>query len=272
VNALKPIIAAAALLGLSAGASYAETATAWNEHPNSRVRLIAGEDGTIGVELQLAPGWKTYWRMPGDAGVPPSFDWEGSDNAKGFDVLYPAPISMSDQGGTAVGYKGHVIFPVRLDREAGKATKIALEFSFGVCKDVCIPVDSKLSFTLPPTVVRPSPAQPSPALKAAVALVPRPTTEPGKAMPALVSSAYDLTGAAPHITFRTRGAADVFIEAPDGLFVPLTQMKDEKDGVATYVADLSKSPDVKDLAGKPLRVTITAPNAAGGTETTLLLK
>ncbi len=263
---LKPIVAAVALVAWAV-AAHAETATAWNEHPNSRVRLIAGEGGLIGVELQLAPGWKTYWRMPGDAGVPPSFEWDGSENIRGFDVLYPAPVSMTDQGGTAVGYKGNVIFPVKLEREAGKSAKVALEFSYGVCKDVCIPIDSKLSMTLPPGTL---PA--SPALKAAMTLVPRATTEPAKATPALVSSAFDLAGATPHVTFKTRGAADVFIEAPDGLFVPLTQKRDETDGVATFVADLSKSPDLKDLVAKLLRVTITAPNGTGGTETTLLLK
>jgi DsbC/DsbD-like thiol-disulfide interchange protein len=264
---LKPIVAAAACLAASAVAVHAEVETTWNEHPNSRVRLIAGGEGMIGVELQLAPGWKTYWRMPGDAGVPPSFEWEGSENVNGFDVLYPAPVSMSDQGGTAVGYKGNVIFPVKLERVAGKSAKVALEFSYGVCKDVCIPIDSKLSLTLPPSALKPSTA-----LHAALALVPRPTTEPAKASPALVASTYELAGPSPHVTFKTRGAADVFVEAPDGLFVPLTQKKDEKDGVATYIVDLSKSPDLKDLAGKPLRVTITAPNGNGGIETMLLLK
>jgi DsbC/DsbD-like thiol-disulfide interchange protein len=265
VISLKPIVAAGFLLVASALAVRAETATAWNEHPNSRVRLIAGEDGLIGVELQLAPGWKTYWRMPGDAGVPPTFEWEGSENVSAFDVLYPAPVSMTDQGGTAVGYKGNVIFPVKLEREAGKSAKIALEFSYGVCKDVCIPIDSKLSLILPPGA-----SPPSPALKTAMTLVPRLTPEPAKATPALLSSEYDIVSPAPHITFKTRGATDVFVEAPDCLFVPLTQRQDQKDGAATYIVDLSKSPDLKDLAGKTLRVTITG--ASSSIETALVLK
>ncbi len=267
---LKPIAVAAALLAVPAGAVQAETTTAWIEHPNSRVRLIADDTGMIGVELQLAAGWKTYWRMPGDAGVPPSFDWAGSEGITGFEVLYPAPISMSDQGGTAVGYKDRVVFPVRLTRDAGTTAKIALEFSYGVCKDVCIPIDSKQSLMLGPTVANPSALPSSPTLKAALALVPRATMEPAKATPALLSAAYELTGVTPHVTFKTRGAVDVFIEAPDSLFVPLTQKLDDKEGVATFVVDLSKSPDLKDLAGKTLRVTVTGPQ--GSIETPIALK
>ncbi len=263
--ALKSIAAVVGLVIVTCAGARAETATVWNDHPNSRVRLVAGPSGVIGVELQLAPGWKTYWRMPGDAGVPPSFEWEGSENAAGFDVLYPAPVAMSDQGGTAIGYKGTVLFPVTFTHEAGKAAKIALEFSYGVCKDVCIPIDSKLALVLPP-----GGGQSSAPLTAAMALVPKVTADPVKATPALVSSTFDLMGAEPHITFRTRGAQDLFVEAPDGLFVPLTRKTGETGGVATYLIDLSKTPDVKDLVGKSLRVTVTGTGQS--IETAVVLK
>jgi DsbC/DsbD-like thiol-disulfide interchange protein len=237
-------------------AAHAETATAWNEHPNSRVRLIAGEDGLIGVELQLSPGWKTYWRMPGDAGVPPSFEWAGSTNVSDIEVFYPAPMSLPDQGGTAVGYKQSVIFPVKYKRtDAAKTGSLVLEFSYGVCKDVCIPIDSKLSMA----VTNDTSIKPSPDLMKATVLVPQrvSATDAAKSYPRLLSTTFDLATAKPHITFATRGATDVFVEAPDGLFVPLTKGTSGTDGHATFVVDLSKSPDVKDLAGKTLRITVT---------------
>ena len=249
---------------LSAGA---EIATTWNEHPNAKVRLIAGEGRLLGVELVLAPGWKTYWRMPGDAGVPPSFDWAGSVNLKSIEVLYPAPVSMADQGGIAVGYKGTVIFPVQvtLDDEA-KPAVAELEFAFGVCKDICIPVESKLKLPIAAAKAWPGAAP----LKSALAQVPRTTSEPAKGTPALVAFSSMLTGSAPRLTFETRGATDLYVEAPDGLFIPLaTKSKDQAD-LTTFVVDLEKTPDLADLPGKVLRVTITG--RAGAIDTSIPLK
>ena len=78
-----------------AGSAEAEIASEWVTVQASKVRLVAGWRGTeviAGVELQLGDGWKTYWRSPGDAGgVPPFFDWSGSENVKDTAVLYPAP-------------------------------------------------------------------------------------------------------------------------------------------------------------------------------------
>lgn len=266
VRSLTPLALAAAASVAACTVARAETASAWNQHPNSRVRLIAAGDGLLGVELEMAPGWKTYWRMPGDAGVPPSFDWTGSQNIRDMDVLYPAPIAMTDQGGVAVGYKGRVVFPIRFKRtDAAAAGKVAVEFSYGVCKDVCIPVESKLVLDLPQ-----GSADPSAVVTAALAQVPRVTREPAKTDPALVSAISDVAGAAPKLLLTTRGATDVFVEAPDGLYVPLAQRVEDKGGVATYLVDLAKSPDLKELAGKTLRVTVTGP--ASAIETTIELK
>jgi DsbC/DsbD-like thiol-disulfide interchange protein len=235
-------------------------ASAWNEHPNSKVRLIAGEGRTLGVELQMAPGWKTYWRMPGDAGVPPAFDWTGSTNIKAFDVRYPAPITMADQGGIAVGYRGSVIFPVTLTRDDDQqAATIALEFAFGVCKDICIPVESKLTLTVPANSA-PWPA--SQLLAAALQRVPVVVVDPTKSNPALTRVTTTVTGATPRITFETNGATDVYAEAPDSLFVPLAHKTKTAAGITTFEIDLTKTPDLKELIGKSLRVTITGPNSA----------
>ncbi len=65
-----------------------------------------------GIEIKLQPGWKTYWRYPGDSGVPPQFDFAGSENLASAEVLYPAPHSFKDEAGTSIGYKETVVFPV----------------------------------------------------------------------------------------------------------------------------------------------------------------
>ena len=76
-------------------ASAAEDASRWDGDAHSAVRLIAGSAAgsmlRAGVEIRLKSGWHTYWRYPGDAGVPPRFDFTGSQNVKAVDVLWPAP-------------------------------------------------------------------------------------------------------------------------------------------------------------------------------------
>lgn len=108
------------------------------------VRLIGGETlngiWRAGLDITLDKGWKTYWRMPGDAGVPPQFDWSGSKNIKSASVLWPAPKRYSDAGGETVGYKDRIVFPLDLTPEdAGRPIELALEAFFGVCEAICIP-------------------------------------------------------------------------------------------------------------------------------------
>ncbi len=113
----------------------------WQDNDGERV---------IGLHLNLKSGWKTYWRAPGDAGIPPSFDWRGSRNLAGVAVEWPTP-EVIDQGGVmTLGYAGEVTFPLRLTpSQGGKPIRLKGKIELGVCKDVCIPVTLSLSETLP---------------------------------------------------------------------------------------------------------------------------
>ena len=130
----------------------AEIASDWVEGHSSRARLVGGGDGMAGVELQLPEGWKTYWRTPGEAGgVPPSFDWSKSTNLDSAQVLYPAPKRFTDKAGDTIGYKGNVMFPVRLKpKDPSKPIDVQLALDYGVCKDICIPAEAELTLTVPP--------------------------------------------------------------------------------------------------------------------------
>ena len=81
---------AALALGTPASAQDAAVSP-WSKAAYSSMRLIAGATAPsgkqrVGVEITMSPGFKTYWRSPGDAGVPPVFDWSGSENVGGLDV------------------------------------------------------------------------------------------------------------------------------------------------------------------------------------------
>lgn len=131
------IIALAAALAAGPGRAGAAA-------PSYRVSLIDGgwqdDSRFAGILIELDEGWKTYWRMPGEAGVPPEFGWSRSANAGAITVMLPLPQRFGDASGETVGYKHRVVFPVRvMPADAGQPVKLALDLFFAVCKDICIP-------------------------------------------------------------------------------------------------------------------------------------
>jgi DsbC/DsbD-like thiol-disulfide interchange protein len=119
--------------------------------PYKLALVIAGYDAATGIydgglDIRLDDGWKTYWRMPGDAGIPPQFNWSASKNVTNVEVLWPAPRRFKDRGGETVGYEHRVVFPLRIFPTNAKAdVTLDLSLFFGVCQDVCIPGSAELS-------------------------------------------------------------------------------------------------------------------------------
>jgi DsbC/DsbD-like thiol-disulfide interchange protein len=142
----------AVMLGVSARAA---DESPWAEDTRSGVRLIAGANKSdvaplrAGIEIKLQPGWKTYWRYPGDSGVPPRFDLSGSDNLKYVKILYPAPHLFHDEAGNSLGYKENVIFPLQvIARQPGKPVRLRLKLEYAVCEKLCIPAEGRAELTL----------------------------------------------------------------------------------------------------------------------------
>jgi DsbC/DsbD-like thiol-disulfide interchange protein len=242
-------------------------ASPWAELPASRVRLVAsgartpGGSFLAGIEIVMAEGWKTYWRTPGDAGVPPTFDWSGSGNAAAVKVLYPAPMRMDEAGGQVIGYKNAVLFPVKVKpQDAARPVALKLTLEYGICRDICIPASATLELALAPGRAGSSPGD---ALKAAVERVPRSHAERRKTDPSWkrVAEVDDEGGHRLEIDVAFPGGskgADLFVEAPAGLYLPLPKkLSEDAKGVIRYAVGLS--PDaVKDLRGKTLTLTIVS--------------
>ncbi len=143
---------------LLAGQACAADASPWVEDNYSGIRLIAGankggaESLRAGIEIKMLPGWHTYWRYPGDSGVPPRFSFAGSDNLASAKVLYPAPHAFTDETGTTIGYKGDVILPLDVfPRQPGKPVTLRAKVDYAVCEKLCVPVEAKIEVTIPPT-------------------------------------------------------------------------------------------------------------------------
>jgi DsbC/DsbD-like thiol-disulfide interchange protein len=141
------------------------------------VRLLAGSrSGAVllgGIAFQLQPGWKTYWRTPGDSGVPPRFDFSKSDNVEAVTIMWPAPLKFDDgAGGHSIGYHDQIVLPLRIvAKAADKPVTLRAEINYAVCEKLCIPVEAsaELGFN---SVASTEDAN----LRAALDTVPKPAT------------------------------------------------------------------------------------------------
>jgi len=128
----------------------------WVSTDKVRARLVAATPSAGGIldgaiEIELAPGWKTYWRSPGDAGVPPQFDFSGSSNAKAAAVDFPAPERYDDGYAASNVYHDRVVLPVRFTvADAAKPVTLDVTMDIGICEEICIPVNLRTSVDVAP--------------------------------------------------------------------------------------------------------------------------
>lgn len=109
-----------------------------------------GHTHVAGLTIRLAPGWKTYWRVPGEAGIPPVFNWSGSSNVAAVRVHFPVPIVFEQGGIRGIGYIGQVTFPLNVrTRDASAPVRLRGEIDIGVCEEVCVPVTLQVRAELP---------------------------------------------------------------------------------------------------------------------------
>jgi len=131
-----PCVAAAGTYGtMPTGVAAIEVLPGWSEN-GERI---------AGIRIRLAPGWKTYWRAPGDTGIPPSFSWSGSSNLSNLQVHFPVPEVFYLNGNRSIGYASDVVFPLRLTPATpGEPVVLRGRIDLGVCHDVCLPVSFEI--------------------------------------------------------------------------------------------------------------------------------
>ena len=270
-----PLLLASTLFALGAAGialAAASSATPWIASNNSKVRLVSGmvDNGgrpalLAGVQLRMDAGWKTYWRNPGDSGVPPSFNWAGSKNLKEAEVLFPAPDRFADAGGTAIGYDGEVLFPVKLTPEReGEPIELKLAFAYGLCKDLCIPAEVSLSLPLPADLGKGDAL----LLDGALMSVPKPASE--GLLPAVTGVAAKLDGESPELVVDAAfppdaTSTDLFIDGGD-VFVPVPKPSGEPlEGKQRFAVTFASPSEAAAIKGKTLRFTLVSDQ--GSTET-----
>ncbi|WP_051242897.1 protein-disulfide reductase DsbD domain-containing protein [Stappia stellulata] len=254
-----------AFIAVATAANAAETD--WQIVTGGKIRMIAiGAPGApertdAALEIVLEPGWYTYWRFPGEAGLPTMADFGRSSGIAGARLSYPAPKRYDDGTSTSIIYKNRVVLPIdfRLEETDGTAT-LAADVLFGVCSDICVPAEASLSLDVPPV------ADTLPhrmAITSARLATPKPQgdTPPRisrvKAGPADENGERTLT-----VEVALAGGnldADLFAQGADGSYNEVPRLV-ERDGTRAVYA-LSTHGLARTDDGRPLRLVLV--NGAG---------
>jgi DsbC/DsbD-like thiol-disulfide interchange protein len=265
------LLAAIALLSIIEQAPAGQDASRWDGDARSAIRLIAGSSpatGTgpirAGIEFRLKAGWHTYWRYPGDAGVPPRFDFTASENVQTVTVRWPAPRRIPEQGLNTIGYEGGVILPLAIvPQDPSKPVILRLKLDYAVCEKLCVPAEGQSQL-----ILSGGPSPHDALLRAAEARVPKRTsTAAGGTLAVSSVRREDGAGGARVIVEVTasRGAAvDVFAEGPTSdwaLPVP-TPLPNGPPGVKRFAFDLEGAPPGARYRGVPLTVTVVSASDA----------
>jgi len=103
----------------------------------------------VALHLALAPEWKTYWRAPGESGIPPVFDWSGSSNLRAVAFHWPSPDVFDLNGMQSIGYHDELVLPIELvPQDPSQPIDLALNVFLGICKDICVPAELDLTVAL----------------------------------------------------------------------------------------------------------------------------
>ena len=120
---------------------------------SERTALVPGKPVTLALHLKMADGWHTYWRNPGDSGLPTTITWKLPDGVGVGAIQWPAPRLLPTGPLVNFGYEGEVLLLTGLtvprDAAVGSTYKLAARADWLVCKDVCIPEGADLDITLP---------------------------------------------------------------------------------------------------------------------------
>lgn len=222
----------------------------------------------LGLNAQMSPGWKTYWRSPGVAGYGLTLNWEGSKNIKSAQILWPLPHRVTTQIGAVNGYEGQVIFPLLVTVEdPAQPVHASVFVDMLVCDETnCLPVMQPLTLDLPAGVKQESPQ--ASLLHQAMDKVPSLTS------PFLHIQSVSVGGAGAilptlHVvlskdqgTFSKNNLPELFLEMKDKVVdAPQPSLSKDQKSIqytASVYPDANRTPvSLPDLAEKPVTITVS---------------
>jgi len=259
-------LAATMVVSCLAIEARAEDASPWQRDGHSAVRLLAGSrSGAVllgGIAFQLQPGWKTYWRTPGDSGVPPRFDFSKSENIEAVTILWPAPTKFDDgAGGHSLGYKNQIVLPLRIvAKNADKPVTLRAGINYAVCEKLCIPVEANAELAFASVA-----STEDSALFAALDTVPKPASI-GDPNPLTIRDVKRDGKSSVLVDVATPDAREVslFVEGPTpdwALPVP-TLLEPSPPGVKRFSFELDGLPPGAKPEGAALKLTLVGGDRA----------
>lgn len=245
----------------------AADASPWVVEQVARARLIAAEDALstageirLGLQIRMPRGWKTYWRSPGEAGVPTELDGGNSKNLGRLKVSWPLPKRFFASDMVSYGYKDEVVLPiVAWARDSKRPLDLDVKVRFGVCRQICVPLDARLRLTVAPAadgtggktayagliaLYRAQVPPPGPVPDLGIS---RLSVSPGQPRPVLEVAAH---------SGRPFARPDAFVEGPGAYMFGTPVVSVGKDRRRAVLRLPVYGGDARGLDGVPLRITL----------------
>lgn len=251
------------LLVLICAASAADASSSqWVESEGGAVRLVTtGRPDAQGklqgaLQIGLEPGWKTYWRDPGEAGIPPSLDASHGGNAATAELSFPPPRRIDDGYADTAGYIGSVTLPVTFTIKDGASGPIEAHVFLGICKTICVPFQAQLTVNPGANPDDPRDAQVIAKAKAA--------------LPDTPSEGFTATGAhleGDMLTVEARlpaGTSDaqLFLASGNGYLFGLPQTVEQEGKEARFTAKVFQKPEAGSTSRPMFDYTLVAGSRA----------
>ncbi|WP_028742788.1 protein-disulfide reductase DsbD domain-containing protein [Rhizobium leguminosarum] len=237
--------------------------SAWADNEGGRMRLVAlapDAGGKIRAALQIEPkpGWITYWKEPGNSGIPPQITIAPESGVTLDAIAYPVPKHFFNGAIEDIAYDGPVTLPLSLTAAGKGPVTIDAAAFIGICKDICIPFQANLQLKLGPAIQ--SHPEEEAILQAADARLPKPPSQD-----------FDVTAHAMSLDRKTlsldlvlpnegpgegKAAPDIIVTGPSG-YAFTKQIGGKRDGATFKVAiSIGKLPKDYDMAGKQWSVLV----------------
>lgn len=250
----------------------------WARTPETAVRLFdagptaEGDGRRMGLHFDLEPGWKIYWRNPGEAGLPPEPNWSASENVAGVDMEWPAPHRFVAFGIESIGYSDEVVFPLTMqpdDPEAPITARAAVDFL--ICEEICIPGSVDVATTAHPERSALMPADVE-LWERYAAMVPGSGQDDGLA---LVRAAFgpqpdasDSAAVVLEVSLRADpplADPELLVEGPPGTFFGAPDVRTDDGGITILTSRLTHG-DPGAVAGEALTLTVIDEGTPRGVE------
>lgn len=209
------------------------------------------EDGTIGgiLDIALEPGWKTYWREPGSAGIPPMLDVSASQGIALEAMRYPPPVRVDDGYAIWAGYTAPVRLPLVFRRTASGDAEIRAQAFIGICEQICVPFQAEFTIDLPEGSVAPDEAKSM--IADAFARLPEAPGSDFSVEAAIVDAdGKQLEISANLPAFRPSGVVpELFVAGPQGFAFATPKLMSDEAGVARWIVPIMDTPDLTPDSG-----------------------